>query len=172
MCDLPALTFSARRSCLLRNRIIDIVRSHLKVQAQTNTNHHHFRLKYIFFLLVGVGPAMIFLHLPRSNATLLSIPISSKSLFTKSLQVFLGLPTFLFPNTSVSSTNRNTPPSVSLLTWPNHCNLFCLNLSCIYKRTWIWRKYYRVACIITWLVMAFCLGLFVIVLLNSVLSSN
>jgi len=69
---------------------------------------------------------MIFIHILRFNATFSSTPNISKSHFTKAFQVFLGLLTFLFPNTSISSTNLNTTPSVSLLTWPNHCNLFCL----------------------------------------------
>jgi len=51
--------------------------------------------------LVGVRLAIIFLHLLRSNFTFSSTPISFKSFFTLSFQVFLGHPTFLFPNTFI-----------------------------------------------------------------------
>jgi len=59
---------------------------------------------------------MIFLHLPRFNAIFSSTPNSSKSLFTISFQVFLGLPTFFFPYTSIYFNNLNSHPSASLLT--------------------------------------------------------
>jgi len=90
-----------------------------------------FPLKVHMFPLSRCRTSVIFPHLIRSNAIFWSTPNSSKSLFSIFLQVFLGLPTSLFPNTYISSTNLNTSLSVSLLTSPNHCNLFCLNLSCI-----------------------------------------
>jgi len=73
--------------------------------------------KVHIFPYVWVELAMIFLHLPRSNTTLFSI--SSKSLFT----IFPWSSYFPVRDTSISSTNLNTPPSVFLLTWPNHRNL-------------------------------------------------
>jgi len=56
---------------------------------------------------------MLFLHLLRSNATFSST--RSRSLFTISFLVFLGLPTNLFPQHFHSYTNFNTS-----LCFPSH----------------------------------------------------
>jgi len=68
----------------------------------------------------------IFLYLMPHSLTLLLVPNPS-SLYLCKFSLVLIILTSLFLDTPISSTNHNTPSSVFLLTWPNHCNLLCLN---------------------------------------------
>jgi len=62
--------------------------------------------------------------MPHSHPFLIA-PNPSSLYLSKFSLVFL----LYFPDTSISSSNLNTPPAISLLARRNHCNLFCLNLS-------------------------------------------
>ena len=85
--------------------------------------HHHFLLRFTSCFLDGVGRRS-----PLFSAVSFSIPRPSLSSSMHLLQLFFGLPIGLLPGTSILIDVPMALPSPLLFTWPNHLNLFLLNL--------------------------------------------
>ena len=96
-------------------------------------HHHHLRLMSCF--LYGVGRAMAFRHSSLISAVSSSIPRSSISSSMHLLQLFFGLRTSLLPGTSILIALPTALSSPLLFTWPNHLNLFLLNLLSMSSRS-------------------------------------
>ena len=82
---------------------------------------HHLRFTSCF--LYGVGRRS-----PLFSAVSFSILRPSISSSMHLLQLFFGLPIGLLPGTSILIDLPMALPSPLLFTWPNHLNLFLLNL--------------------------------------------
>ena len=78
---------------------------------------------------------MAFRHSSLFSAVSSSIPRSSISSSMHLLQLFFGLPTGLLPGTSIFIALLTALSSPLLFTWPNHLNLFLLNLLSMSSRS-------------------------------------
>ena len=108
----------------------------IKISLIILANYHH-HLRFTSCLLYGVGRAMEYRHSSVFSVVSCSIPRSSISSSIHLFQLFVCLPTGFLPGTSILITLPMALSSLLLFTWPNHLNLFLLNLLSMSSRSHI-----------------------------------